>query len=266
MYARRILPLALLLLATSGCELVFTASPLSFLARDPATLSAPALLRYAEDALLGGDRSVMRSAYDAVAALYAVDASDPQTAYLAGRLGVEVSGLSAVVNALLRGEILIFGESALQEIEVAVTTLVPDTNLAVAAGGYLEAAAAGGVELRGSDYVLGAFGFLIGGCVAAGGIEALDNPAAWDPAAQEQAERAVTLLSSAADLYPAGDPALVFVSGFLAFFERFTSGGAAYWIGFQMRYHPLGGSAVLSSEVWYSDSSPLTPTEVTAKS
>jgi len=220
----RALATALLFLSIGGCEAVFTASPLRFLARDPANLPPAIRVQYARDALLSGNGELMASAYGLMAGLCAAEPGNPEYLSLAGRLGVEVSGVGAVVDALLRGEIQIFGESALIRIEESVAAAIADPQLAGEAGGYLEAAAAAGADLVGADYLTGAFCLFVVACTEAGGYGMLDQPGSWSDAARAAAQRSVDLLSLALALYPAGDPATVFIGGFLTFYDGFAGG------------------------------------------
>ena len=205
----------------SGCEVVFSFSPFAFLARDPATLPAATRVAYAQNALRMGDPATMSLAYNAMIELCTTSPENAAYALVAGELAAELSGVPLVVDALLRGEIRIFEEGALSQIEEQLQDV--DTTLIISAAHYYEAARAAGGELRSSHYIVGAFGLLVEASLAAGGLEQLDEPESWNSEARAGATTAATFLSGARDLYEPGDPALVFVNGFVLFFEQFAS-------------------------------------------
>jgi len=65
---KTIAPLVMIiLLVLTGCEAVFTASPLSFLQRSPAQLTPEGKLLYGLDALDSGDAAQISAAYEAIA-------------------------------------------------------------------------------------------------------------------------------------------------------------------------------------------------------
>jgi hypothetical protein len=80
----------------SGCEQIFTYSPVSFLQRDPSTLSEEQKIRYAELALEGGDTETLRNAYEALEGN-----DDPEVRLLASKLAVGASGINdAIADAV----------------------------------------------------------------------------------------------------------------------------------------------------------------------
>jgi hypothetical protein len=94
----RFLMLALLPFLLLGCEAVFTYTPLKFLQRSPASMSAAQRLTYAENALASGDTQAMIDAYNALAN----DTSDPAK-YLSAQLAIEISGVSTLLVSVATG-------------------------------------------------------------------------------------------------------------------------------------------------------------------
>jgi len=88
------------LLAFAGCEAIFTASPLSFLQRDPSKLSDEQKITWAEAALASGDEEAMADAYAAIADL-AAGSSDPELTLLAANLALELSGVTEIIDLVL---------------------------------------------------------------------------------------------------------------------------------------------------------------------
>src|ERR1700690_1173027 len=83
----------LVLVVLSGCQNIFTYTPLKGLQRDPSTLSAPQRLVYAQDALASGDKGAMLAAYNAIK-----NDTSPDAVHLTAELGIELSGVPALIN------------------------------------------------------------------------------------------------------------------------------------------------------------------------
>jgi hypothetical protein len=88
------------LLAFAGCEAIFTASPLSFLQRDPSKLSDEQKISWAEAALASGDEEAMADAYAAISDL-AAGSTDPELTHLAANLALELSGVTEIIDLVL---------------------------------------------------------------------------------------------------------------------------------------------------------------------
>lgn len=93
--------LAIVLLVAVGlaaCENVFTTSPLSFLQRDPSTLSPEQQVSYGEEALASGDPDAMADAYEALR-----ESDDPETQLLAADLALGASEIEGTITQALAG-------------------------------------------------------------------------------------------------------------------------------------------------------------------
>jgi hypothetical protein len=154
----------LCLLAVSGCEALFTTSPLSFLQRDPSKLSDDQKISWAEAAWASGDEEAMADAYAAIADL-ATGSSDPELTYLAANLALELSGVPGIVDSILA------------DVEnIVVDTAFLDTVLSSVDGGYVSAAATffqdtmtnGPDALTGTDLIMGTLCLIYDAAVAGG--------------------------------------------------------------------------------------------------
>ena len=145
-----LLVVLILLLSLSGCELIFTTSPLSFLQRDPANLPPAQRIAWAEQALASGDPAAMAAAY-AVIKDQAASSSDPELTYLAAMLALELSGAPAMLMAVLSGSAEFTSAADVEEVFASV-----DTAYLSEAGGFFQATHDNdGSFLSGTDYILG---------------------------------------------------------------------------------------------------------------
>ena len=209
----------------SGCQAVFTYSPLSFLQRDPSTLSADAQKTYAEDALASGDAEAIAKAYDAIKALLADNPTDPELNLLAAKLGVEVSGVPGLINQIIQGELDLSGPNALSDVSDFINSGSVDPQAMIDAGTYYQAAESSG-ELTSTDYILGSLGILLGAASEASGsttdLSSLETPGTWDAAAQSGAQVAVDFLNTGIEGLAADDPARDILTGFSDYLGNFT--------------------------------------------
>jgi hypothetical protein len=156
-----LLLLALLILL-SGCQAIFTYSPLSGLKRDPANMTPAQRLTYAQDALASGDPATMKTAYDAIVN----DTSGPAQ-YTAAQLGVELSGVPTVLRDLANNPSDVSNQ--LSTLDQFITSHGLQPAYMVAAAAQLTAAAAAGQTLTTMDYVMGSMGLMLGSAHAATG-------------------------------------------------------------------------------------------------
>jgi len=168
----RILQVTLLLaalLATAGCERVFTTSPFTFLQRDPSQYSAAQLVSFAEDALASGDQDSMLAAFELLRG-----SSDPQTQLLAVDLGLGAVGMEAAITATIAG---LAAEGADPETVIgdALAGFTDaELQILVESAALLDAAAESGTPSA-DQYTLVAVG-LIAAAAASEGIENLTSP------------------------------------------------------------------------------------------
>ena len=187
-----------------SCQAVFTFSPLSFLQRDPAGLSADQQVGFAEEALASGDADALRAAYDALV-VTAATSTDPDVQYTAAQLALELSGVSDVFTSLLGRLGGGGGDDALATAATAYESI--DVSLLSAAADYLDAAESGGADLTATDYFVGGVGLIIAGAEGEDPFADLD--------ANPNAERAEEFLTKGADELAEGDPARELIESFL---------------------------------------------------
>lgn len=192
---RRNLWLGLVAIAAAGllasCQAVFTFSPLSFLRRDPSTLSVAQQVEFAASALGSGDAEALAEAYAAIEAAAAADPLDPDLQYLAAQLALEMSGVGGVFETLLAGG----GDLV---IDATVWEGI-NQDLLADAGLYLQTADTLDADLTSTDYLVGAVGLLVAGAVAGTDVVATagDN---------ENQDEAVNFLSLGIAELTAADP------------------------------------------------------------
>ncbi len=83
-------------LVLTGCELVFTTSPLAFLQRDPSKMSTEQQITYAQNALASGDRDAMAKAFQSLKG-----SSNPEVQLLAVDLAVGAAGVEGTLIGLI---------------------------------------------------------------------------------------------------------------------------------------------------------------------
>lgn len=193
----------------ASCQAVFTFSPLSFLQRNPADLSAAQQVSFAQEALASGDSAAVAAAYETIAAQAEANPNDPAIQYLAGQLALEVSGVGAVFDSLLAG--VGGGGGDLLDIDPAMLSGINQDVLGQA-GAYLLAADSLDADLTSTDYLVGAVGLMVAGTPDGGDVvgSAADNP---------NADAAAAFLAAGVDELPEGDPAAAVLLGVLLAFE-----------------------------------------------
>ena len=84
----------------SGCQALFTYSPVAFLKRTPANLTEDEKIQYAEYALAGGDETAIAAIYD-VLKEEATDSTDADLPFMAAQLALDLSGMPEVLDEIL---------------------------------------------------------------------------------------------------------------------------------------------------------------------
>jgi hypothetical protein len=139
------------ILVFTGCEAIFTTSPLSFLQRDPSKLSDEQKIAWAEAAWASGDEEAMAEAYAAIADL-ATGSSDPELTYLAANLALELSGVPGIVDSILADVDNLVVDAALLN---PILSAVDAAYVAAAAGFFQDTLANGPDTLTGTDLIMG---------------------------------------------------------------------------------------------------------------
>ncbi|GEM_PF-954272 len=217
---------SMLLLMLSSCQAVFTYSPLSFLQRDPSTLSEAERVAYAEDALSSGDTTAMQKAYDSLKALLADNPDDPTLNELAAKLAVELSGVPTLVEGIISGEIDITGTTASQDIANFLSGSGVDPSYMEEAADYYVAADTGGADLNSTDYVMGSIGLLIKAADEASGntgdYSTIEDPSTWNSTARSTATDALNFLNEGISGLSADDPSKAILQNFSDFISDYT--------------------------------------------
>ncbi|MFP4382786.1 MAG: hypothetical protein ACLFST_09975 [Spirochaetia bacterium] len=186
----RVLPL-FLLVVLSGCEQVFTFSPLSGLKRDPANLSDDQKREYAKDALESSDDEAAKEAFELLK-----DSEDPEDQSLAVDLAIEASGVTDAILTLLTETDSSDPDALLETVNASLEDL--DLDILSESADILTALGdAEGGEPTVEQYVLTGAGLVLLAAQDAGGVENLTG----DSAQEQQAEE---LLTDAQELYEAG--------------------------------------------------------------
>jgi len=188
----------------ASCQAVFTFSPLSFLRRDPSTLTADQQLAWAEEALASGDVEAVRDAYDALVVTASMS-TDPAVQYTTAQLALELSGVGEVFSSLLGG-LTQEGESPFSSAAEALEAV--DVGLLTAAADYLDAAQSGGADLTATDYFVGGVGLIVAG---AGGEDPLENLEE-----NPNIDRADDFLNAGVAELEEDDPARLLIESFLS--------------------------------------------------
>jgi len=197
---------AVFLLALSGCQALFTTSPVAFLQRDPADLPLEQRIEWARQALGSGDEEAMAKGYEAI---YddASGSSDGELTYLAASLAMELSGAPQLAYEIIEGNISYTDETDLQ----AFLETVDGTYVVDAAGFFQATLANDPALLSGSDYLLGA------GCLLFQAGE--ENGGDLTALSAAQVADAQAFVAAGLANLPAGDPALTYLEdlqGFLS--------------------------------------------------
>ena len=216
-----------IILIFSSCQAVFTYSPLSFLQRDPSTLSAEEKVAYAENALSSGDAESMKKAYNALKDLLADNPDDPSLNELAAKLAVELSGVPTLIEGIVSGDIDLSGSSAGSDIAGFLSQEGVSPEYMEEAAQYYVTASENGADLDPTDYIMGSVGLLISAADEASGnkgdYSAIEDPSTWDSTAKATASDALDLLNEGISGLSADDPAKSVLEGFSDFIDDYTS-------------------------------------------
>ncbi len=142
-------------LVSSGCQAIFTYSPLSGLQQSPSNMTPAQRLTYAKDALASGDTAAMKTAYDAIKNDTSADAQ-----YTTAQLGIELSGVPTLLVKVASDPSTVTAQ--LDTINAFITANNLDPSYMVAAAAQLQAAKAAGATLSDMDYAMGAMGIILG--------------------------------------------------------------------------------------------------------
>jgi hypothetical protein len=208
-HAGAVLYAAVAVLALTGCEQMFTYTPVAFL-QTPASAMTPAQqVAFGQDALASGDKTKMAEAYTALSA----NTGSADAQYTAAQLGVELSGVPELVLDIAGGSVTMpaSGDSAALTDFITAHNLDPDILIAAAAN--LENAQTLGQTLAPIDYVMGGLGLALD---AAQQPDGTFNFGALDAAKQTETidfitQTAVTDLLST---LPPTDPTYQILQGF----------------------------------------------------
>ncbi len=179
-------------LGITACQAVFTFSPLSFLKRDPASLSVDQQKAYAENALASGDAEAVKAAYAAISAALALDPTNSELNLLAADLAIEASGVSAVTYALIN-TFVSAGDSASSVDYVSVLNQqmnAMDTAYLANLETYVSTAEANGGAVSSDQYVMTGLAVFFLAADSAGGVEHV---------AEEDLEKSAGYLQKGAD-------------------------------------------------------------------
>lgn len=195
-------------LALGGCQAIFTWSPVTALARSPASMSPEQQVAYGRDALASGDTAAMQAAYDQLKGQ--TGSADAQ--YLAGQLGVELSGFPQLFLDAINGAVTLDPGAAIDIPQfIADNGLTPE--LLIDAAAELQAAQALGADLGPMDYVMGAMGLALQAAQA--------TTPAYDINAVDLAP-AITFLAPVVDevaTLPADDPLRQFIDSYDSYLQ-----------------------------------------------
>ena len=143
------------LMILTGCQNIFTYTPLKGLQRDPSTLSSEQRLVYAQDALASGDKAAMLSAYNAIKTDTSADA-----VHLSAELEFELSGVPGLINDAITNESLLTQNGATLATYIAAHPAT-EPALMMDAGLRILALDSTGFSLGTNDRLLGAIGLAL---------------------------------------------------------------------------------------------------------
>jgi hypothetical protein len=166
----------LCILAFTGCEAIFTTSPLSFLQRDPSKLPDEQKIAWAEAAWASGDEEAMAEAYAAIADL-AAGSTDPELTHLAANLALELSGVTEIVDAVLDDlDAILDGTTTLDQAFLQGILGSIDAAYVAAAGSLFEQTALNDPDAMGdADWVMGTLCLIYEAGEASGSLD----PSTW---------------------------------------------------------------------------------------
>ena len=194
---------ASLLALLSGCQVVFTYSPLSILQRDPAAMSLEQKVTYAADALASGDDAAILGAFNAIQA-DASGSTDGELNLLAAQLAMELSGVPDLLNEVLGGGIDFENPDPAQFTDLLDSL---DTGYLLDASPFYQDANTNGGELGSVDFLLGA------ACIL------FEGTPGTDVAASTTTGTASDFLQYGIDDPAVDDPARDILAGFQSFID-----------------------------------------------
>ena len=196
----------------ASCQAVFTWSPLSFLQRDPSTMTTEQKLTYADEALASGDPAALASAYDTIAVEAAAHPDDPDIQYTAAQLALQISGVGTVLDSFLTS----LGDPSAAPLTITADTFASiDRGTLADAGAYLVDAEAAGANLTATDYLVGAVALVVADSSSS------DVLGTIDPLSPNVVQAEAFLAAGIAEL-PADDPAVAILQSLL---DSFQAGG-----------------------------------------
>jgi|GEM_PF-5201491 len=146
------LSILFVLMILAGCQDIFTYTPLKGLQRDPSTLSPAQRLVYAQEALASGDKNAMLAAYNAIK-----NDTSPDAVHLTAELGIELSGVPALINDAVTNESTLTGSgTSIADFINSHTGL--DPAMMIAGATSIDALAAAGYDVSTNDRIMGAIG------------------------------------------------------------------------------------------------------------
>ncbi|MBU8914243.1 MAG: hypothetical protein KOO61_09485 [Spirochaetales bacterium] len=204
---RSIILVVVTVLVLSGCERVFTTSPLGFLQRNPDSYSDAQKLTFAEDALASGDEAAMAAAFELLA-----DSADPETQLLAVELALGAAGVASVLTTAIAG--LSAEDADLDAVIGDALDGFTDADLAllVSAAELLDQAD-DSVTPTAEQYAFAAIGLIAAAADDAGGVENILSPEVGSDA-EAYVEQAGDFLDEAAALLAAEGGSTDILDGF----------------------------------------------------
>lgn len=165
--------------ALTGCQAVFTYSPLAFLQRDPATLPEAQQIERAQDVLVAGTSDDIAQAYQTISGL-AEGSTDPGLNLLAAELAFAASGVTDVITGVLEDPDIISSGTA-EDIDTLLASL--DTDLIAEGASFVQTAAGSAdADISDTQYIIAGAGLLLGAVEESGGFEILETaPEDGDP-------------------------------------------------------------------------------------
>lgn len=176
--------LGLIVVLMSGCQEVFTYSPLENLARDPANLSTEQQVTYAETVLSSGTSEEIEAAFEVITAQLEDNPDDPELNLLAADLAIAGSGLDDAINTALATPALLSGELSAEEADEVLTDILEslDIEKIEAAGEFIVTASADeSAEISDSQTVIAGASLVLAAASEAGGFDELGDLTEGEP-------------------------------------------------------------------------------------
>ncbi|MFP4562216.1 MAG: hypothetical protein ACLFRY_02795 [Spirochaetia bacterium] len=180
-----LVPVILAAVTLAGCEAFFTFNVFSGLQRDPASLPPEQQVRYAEEALAGGDTAAMQAAYPLIAAQADANPDDPELQFLAADLAIGASGVNDLIADFDPDT------ATADDLNEALSSV--DTGTLGEVAGYIQAAEDAGGTPTEAQYANAAASIVVQEADEAGGFENID----WDPGTNPDIQDALTYADNA---------------------------------------------------------------------